>query len=102
MDTISHSETSLLRNFYMYEENNAPLMTKNVNFAFFPWTLLGHSKKDTDLKENTIKTKIQKKTLKSFWSLLKIFLNNKIIPLIPPLFHSNRFISVFKQKSQNI
>ena len=45
MDTIPHSETSLLGNVYMYQENNAPFMTKNVNFAFFQWTLLGHSKK---------------------------------------------------------
>ena len=45
MDTISHNETSLLRKFYMHQENNAPFVTKNVNFEFFPWTLLGHSKK---------------------------------------------------------
>ena len=49
MDTISHSETSLLGKFYMHQENSAPLMTKNVNFAFFPWILLGHSKKTLKL-----------------------------------------------------
>ena len=31
----------------MHQENNAPFMTKNVNFAFFPWTHLGHSEKST-------------------------------------------------------
>ena len=45
MDAISYTETSLLGKFYIHQENNAPFMTKNVNFAFFPWTLLGHSKK---------------------------------------------------------
>ena len=53
MDTVSHGETSLLGKFYMHQENNAPFMTKNVNFAFFPWTLLGHSKKtlaDTNVR----------------------------------------------------
>ena len=45
MDMIPHSETSLLGKVYMYQENNAPFLTKNVNFAFFQWTLLGHSKK---------------------------------------------------------
>ena len=45
MDMISHSETSLLGKFTKHQENNAPFMTKNVNSAFFPWTLLGHSKK---------------------------------------------------------
>ena len=49
MDTISHIETSLLRKVYMPQVNNAPFMIKNVNFAFFPWRLLGHSKKITDL-----------------------------------------------------
>ena len=48
MDTISQSETSLLGKFYIHQENNAPFMTKN--FAFFPSTLLGHSKKNTDVK----------------------------------------------------
>ena len=49
MDTISRSETSLLGKLYMHQENNSSFMTKTVNFAFFPWTLLGHSKKNTDL-----------------------------------------------------
>ena len=39
MDTNSQSEKSLLGNFYMHQENNAP----------FPWTLLGHSNKNTDI-----------------------------------------------------
>ena len=51
MDAISHSQTSLLGIFYMYQENNAPFMTKNVSFAFFPWTLLEHSKKTLTLTE---------------------------------------------------
>ena len=49
MDTISHSETSLLGKFYMHQDNNVPFMTKNLNFAFFPWALLGHSKKNTGI-----------------------------------------------------
>ena len=48
MDTISHSETNLLGKFHIHQENNAPFMTKNVNFAVFPQTLLGHS--NTDLR----------------------------------------------------
>ena len=41
-----------------------------------------------------------KKTSKSYWSLWKIFLNYKKIPLIPVLFNSNRFISDFRQKPE--
>ena len=40
------------------------------------------------------------KGTKTNWSLLKIFLNNKKIPLIPPLFHGNRFITDFKEKAE--
>ena len=35
-----------------------------------------------------------------YWSLLKIFLNNKKIPIIPPLFYENRFIADFRKKAQ--
>ena len=31
---------------------------------------------------------------------MKIFLNNKKIPLIPPLFHETRFIIDFKEKAE--
>ena len=41
-----------------------------------------------------------KKSTKIYWSLLKIFLNNKKIQLIPPLFHENRFITDFKEKAK--
>ena len=44
-------------------------------------------------------SKLQK-ALKSYWPLLKIFLNNKKIPLIPPLFDSNRFTSDLKHKPE--
>ena len=41
-----------------------------------------------------------KKNSKSYWSLLKIFSNNKKIPLTTPLFHENRFITDFKEKAE--
>ena len=37
---------------------------------------------------------IQKNT-KAYWAALKIFLNNHKIPVIPPLFHSNKFVTDF-------
>ena len=37
------------------------------------------------------------KNSEAYWSLLEGFLNNKQIPLIPPLFHENRFITDFKE-----
>ena len=40
------------------------------------------------------------KNSNSYWLLLKIFLNNKKIPLIPLLFHENRFKIDFKEKAK--
>ena len=42
---------------------------------------------------------IQKST-KVYWALLKIFLNNRKIPVIPPLLHNNKFLSDFKKKAE--
>ena len=37
---------------------------------------------------------------KAYLSLLKCFLNNKKIPLIPPLFHENKFVTNFLGKGE--
>ena len=37
---------------------------------------------------------------KTYWSILKTFLNNKKIPCIPPLFHENKFMTDFKEKAE--
>ena len=37
---------------------------------------------------------------KTYWSILKTFLNNKKISCIPPLFHENKFITDFKEKAE--
>ena len=36
---------------------------------------------------------------KAYWPLLKIFSNNKKIPVIPPLYHNNEFVTDFKKKN---
>ena len=51
---------------------------------------------------NTVNKLINtQKNSKVCWSLLKnFFLNNKKIPIIPPLFNENHFITDFKEKAQ--
>ena len=44
-------------------------------------------------------TNVQRNS-KTYWSLLNRFLNNKKIPLIPPLFHENKFVTNFKEKAE--
>ena len=40
-----------------------------------------------------------KTSQKSYWSILKTFLNNKKIPCIPPLLHQDKFVADFKEKA---
>ena len=35
---------------------------------------------------------------KTYWSLLKTYLNSKKIPSIPPIYPNNNFITDFKEK----
>ena len=44
-------------------------------------------------------THIQKNT-KTYWALLTRFLNNKKIPLIPPPFNGNEYVTDFKEKAE--
>ena len=39
------------------------------------------------------------KLLKAYWSLLKVVLNDKKIPITPPRIYKNRFVTVSKKKS---
>ena len=37
---------------------------------------------------------------KTYWSILKTFLNKKKIPVIPAIFYDNKYITNFKQKAE--
>ena len=39
-------------------------------------------------------------SMKSYWSTLKMFLNNKKIPCNPPLRHQNKHVTDFKEKAE--
>ena len=58
-----------------------------------------------DKSKNQYYTRLSQKLLdpkasqKSYWSILKIFLNNKKIPCIPPLLHQEKFVTDFKEKA---
>ena len=40
------------------------------------------------------------KSSKPYWSLLKNFLNNKKIPIIPPILRNNALVTDFKKKAE--
>ena len=82
------------------------LYTKiNQSFAPFQSFQSQLSSLITNLK-NEYYSKVARKLLdpstspKTYWSILKKFLNNKKIPVIQPIFHDNKFNTVFKQKAE--
>ena len=40
-----------------------------------------------------------KTSQKSYWSILKTFLNNKKFPYIPPLLHQDKYVADFKEQA---
>ena len=46
------------------------------------------------LFKNNVQQMTQK-SLKTYWSLLKLFLNNKTIPITPRLFHEDKLVTDF-------
>ena len=56
--------------------------------------------------KNKYYSKVAKKLLdpstspKTYWSILKTFLNNKKIPVIPSILHDKKYITDFKQKAE--
>ena len=83
-----------------YLKNNK----SNQSFATFQSFQSQISSLIASLK-NKYYSKVAKKLLdpstspKTCWSILKTFLNNKKIPLIPPIFHDNKFITDFFKKA---
>ena len=57
--------------------------------------------KKTNKSMRRILLKVQTSTSsKTYWSILKTFLNNKEMPRIPPLFHENKFITNFNEEAE--
>ena len=56
--------------------------------------------KQTCYKRVSGKLSSIKSRSKYYWSLLERMLNDKKVPVIPPLFHHNNFISNFKEKTE--
>ena len=58
--------------------------------------------KSTNNYYSKLSQKLPKKTTssKAYSSILKTFLSNKKIPMIPPLFHNNKLVIDFREKAE--
>ena len=52
------------------------------------------------LQQNSNHLNVTQKNYKAYWSLIKMFLNNKKIYLISSLYYNNRFITDYKEKAE--
>ena len=72
----------------------------------YPRNLQVRLNSSTELAKEKLYNKIgnklndTQKNAKAYWYLTKMFLNNKKIPFISPLYYDNRFLTDFKEKTE--
>ena len=76
---------------------NAQLLNKLNHLQEQLKFLINRSKQNYYVRMTKKLTNVSK-NCKAYWSLLRRLLDNKKIPLIPPLFHENKFVMDFKEK----
>ena len=79
--------------------NNTQLLRKLEYLQSRLNNLIDFSKHNYYLRMANKLNSIQKSS-KSYWSLLKSFLNNKKIRIIPPILHNNIFVTDFIKKAE--
>ena len=96
---VSVQENNVVFKNYLYNSSNTALKGR----LKYLQTCLNASIEVAKEKyyHNTVnKLMNTQKNSKVYWSLLKLFLNGKKTPNIPPLFYENRFMTDFKEKAQ--
>ena len=90
-----------LRTYNAYHKNigNSQLYKNLSSLQQRLCDLIDDSKQKYFLRLTQKLNTIQKST-KAYWAPLNIFLNNRKIPVIPPLFHNNKFVTDFKGKAE--
>ena len=82
-------------NAYSQNKNNTDLFDKFQSLQAHLKTSIKKSKQNYSRLSNKLLD-----SPKSYWSILKTFLNNKKIPYIPPLLHNGKFIMDFREKAE--
>ena len=92
------NKNKIHKNYQIFKSNNQ-LLSK-LNLLQEQLYLLIHKSKQNYYSIVSSKLTNVQRNSKTYWSLLNRFLNNKKIPLIPPLFHENKFVTDFKEKAE--
>ena len=87
---ITNNTAILIEMFFFFE--NFEFLQNELNVSIENYKHTYYSKLSSKLANPATSSK-------TYWSILKTFLSNKKIPSIPPLFHENKFITIFKEKA---
>ena len=89
-------EGALLLETFRKNRNNVEIITclNNLNDRL---ALLINTAKQNFYSKIVEKLQNTQRSSKAYWSLLKIFLNDKKPPIIPPLYHKNEFVIDIKK-----
>ena len=93
-----HGKNKIFKN-YRKNKTNLQLLNK-LNFAQEQLNGLITISKNNDYERMVKKLNNLQRNSKAYWSLLRCLLNNKKIPLIPPLFYENKFVTNFLEKAE--
>ena len=92
-------EGTLLLETFRKNRNNVEIIAC-LNNLDDRWALLINTPKQNFYSKIVEKLQNTQRSSNAYWSLLKIFLNNKKIPIIPPLYHNSEFVIDFKKKTE--
>ena len=96
--SLMKSKDKIRKNYQRFK-SNSQLMCK-LNLLQEQLDLLINKSKQNDCSRVASKLTNVQGNSKTYESLLNRFLNNKKIPLIPLLFHENKFVTDFKEKAE--
>ena len=88
--------------YKVYRISNDPQIFEKLTFLQKKLHLAMEESKDTYYSNLSTKLVKEKCNLKTCWSVLKRFLNNKKIPCIPSLFHENKFVTDCREKALSL
>ena len=85
-----------------YRKDNDTQISEELTLVQKKLHLAMEESKDTYYSNLSTKLVKEKCNLKTCWSVLKRFLNNKKIPCIPSLFHENKFVTDCREKALSL
>ena len=94
---LIHERNSLYKD---YRKNNHTQIFEKLTLLQKKLHLAMEESKDTYYSNLSTKSAKQKSNPKTYWSVLKSFLNNKKVPCIPSLFHENKPVTDFREKAE--